>query len=284
MKKRFRRITSTLLSAALMFGCVGFSASAEQSNLSPDEQYIAMMEATDWGLYDNHAINVQRAQIPDYLLNQMTTEQLVNAVLHYPYLIDIMAYDSYEMAFKDVSQHFNGLLELLVREDGAQKLLERMQQISIPGDIVTTHSTNVDPQAHLEIMFLGILSAQPEFLNQLDQEEYDELIQTVDEKAEEKLASPNYGQAEAYLFYTVANEQISTYADRTPYTITTPSGRTVSVLKWNPESPDMSQTTKDNLRNEYLRKYPNSILRREASYKYNCHSYAWYSQSWGNDI
>ena len=284
MKKRFRRITSALLSAALMFGCVGFSASAEQSNLSPDEQYIAMMEATDWGLYDNHAINVQRAQIPDYLLNQMTTEQLVNAVLHYPYLIDIMAYDSYEMAFKDVSQHFNGLLELLVREDGAQKLLERMQQISIPGDIVTTHSTNVDPQAHLEIMFLGILSAQPEFLNQLDQEEYDELIQTVDEKAEEKLASPNYGQAEAYLFYTVANEQISTYADRTPYTITTPSGRTVSVLKWNPESPDMSQTTKDNLRNEYLRKYPNSILRREASYKYNCHSYAWYSQSWGNDI
>ena len=46
----------------------------------------------------------------------------------------------------------------------------------------------------------------------------------------------------------------------------------------------MSQTTKDNLRNEYLRKYPNSILRRAASYKYNCHSYAWYSQSWGNDI
>ena len=231
MKKRFRRITSALLSAALMFGCVGFSASAEQSNLSPDEQYIALMEVIDWGEFDNHVDKVNASQIPDYLLNQMTTEQLVNAVLHYPYLIDIMAYDSYEMAFKDVSQHFNGLLELLVREDGAQKLLERMQQISIPGDIVTTHSTNVDPQAHLEIMFLDILSAQPEFLNQLDQEEYDELIQTVDEKAEEKLASPKYGQAEAYLFYTVANEQISTYADRTPYTITTPSGRTVSVLK-----------------------------------------------------
>ena len=158
MKKRFRRITSALLSAALMFSCVGFSASAEQSNLSPDEQYIALMEATDWGLYDNHAINVQRAQIPDYLLNQMTTEQLVNAVLNYPLMFDLTAWNTYSDGFRAVCKNFNGLRELLMREDRTEKLLEKYQEHPI-----FANTRSVNSNTLLQDMYLDVLLAQPEF-------------------------------------------------------------------------------------------------------------------------
>ncbi|PWL72903.1 MAG: hypothetical protein DBY25_01460 [Clostridiales bacterium] len=61
MKKRFRGITSALLSAALMLSCIGFSVSAEQSTLSPDEQYIAMMAKIDWGQFEDHIQMVDAA-------------------------------------------------------------------------------------------------------------------------------------------------------------------------------------------------------------------------------
>ena len=56
----------------------------------------------------------------------MTTEQLVNAALNYPYMIDILAYTSYSTGFRVLAENFNGLKELLEREDAAQKLAQKM--------------------------------------------------------------------------------------------------------------------------------------------------------------
>lgn len=73
----------------------------------------------------------EAAQIPEYILNQMSTEDLVEAMLIYPLRVDLITWNTYEQGFDAVSSYFNGLQELLIREDGAQKLLEKMQSIPV---------------------------------------------------------------------------------------------------------------------------------------------------------
>lgn len=273
MKKKIRRVTSVLLTLALAFSCVGFSASAQTTDLSPDEQYIALMEATDWGLYDNHAINVQRAQIPDYLLNQMTTEQLVNAVLNYPYLGDILCYDKFSDGFQIVAKYYNGLSELISREDSAQILLEYIETISVQG------LTSLDDKDIVKRgVYLDVLLAQPEFMNQFTQEETEAVIAVVDENIDNRLMKTDtYSDWSTYMFYRVVNEDIEAYLYRT--TVITPAGSSVSVIAR--EEPAMTPEEQDIYR-DIARQYSSAQIIGTPNRNYNCHSYAWYSQSQSN--
>lgn len=72
---------------------------------------------------------------------------------------------------------------------------------------------------------------------------------------------------------------------QTTTTVKTPNGTSVEVLL---RSPDFTTEEKKSMDAEIKSLYPNAIKLRTASIKYNCHSYAWYSQSsnnkyWMND-
>ena len=267
MKKRFRRITSALLSAALMFGCVGFSASAEQSNLSPDEQYIALMEVIDWGEFDNHVDKVNASQIPDYLLNQMTTEQLVNAVLHYPYLIDMLAYNTYEGGFQAVLEDFNGLQELVKREGAAKLLSKHMETAPV---ILNTRSVNNDVlyDSIMQSMFLDVMLAQPEFVNQLSEQEFEEILAAVDEKIELQGTLPETYSGSTGLFYKAMGEQIDTYTVNK--IIKTPGGKDVTVREWTSSDKDWSAQEIAANGSYYHSRYPNAVFLQNSTKRYNC--------------
>lgn len=84
-------------------------SSEEWKQLSPEEK---------------HAI----CQIPDDILATMPTEDLIRAYLNYPYIAIMAAYDNWMAGFNRVYRDFNGLRELLKRDDNAQKLYELYQR------------------------------------------------------------------------------------------------------------------------------------------------------------
>lgn len=258
----------------LLMSCVGFSATAEETGLTPAEQYAAYVDSLDWPSYDNHIDMVNAAQIPTHILNQMSTEDLVEAFLLYPLRYDLIVWNSYRQGFDAVKSQFNGLEELVNREDGAQKLLEKMQ--SIP---VVMSTANIDHEQYMRPLYLDVLLAQPEFMNQLSEQEIENAIEVVDEIIEQR--DPEiYGQY-TMKFYDAANEQISLYYNY--ITIKTPGGKDVSVRAWTPGDPEFPNDTaarEDMV--EQQKTYPNALYLSPSSQKYNCHSYAWYSQSINN--
>lgn len=276
---RARKFSAILITGALLIGCVGFSAGAEDTpSLSPDEQYIVMMDAIDWLEYEDHGYNVLRAQIPDNLLNQMTTDQLVNAVLRYPYMIDIVAFDTYSEAFQIIAENFNGLAELLEREDGAQKLSERLRDTPVPSN--RTRATDGGLAERMQDRYLDILMAQPEFLNQLSDSELEETIAVVDNKIEQRLEQTEiYSEGDAYQFYKVVNEQVEMY-QRFDY-INTPSGKySVRVRIWEPGDVEKTIQQQQDMKDSFMSVYSGLVYKSNATWKYNCHSYAWYSQNY----
>lgn len=66
----------------------------------------------------------------------------------------------------------------------------------------------------------------------------------------------------------------------TETTVKTPAGSSVTAYKW--VSGEYSTDNKNEIRDAILEEYPNVTIISPASTKYNCHSYAWYSQSTSN--
>ena len=181
----------------------------------------------DWPSYDNHIDMTEAAQIPEYILNHMSTEDLVEAMLIYPLRVDLITWNTYEQGFDAVSSYFNGLQELLIREDGAQKLLEKMQ--SIP---VVMSTVNINHEQYMQPLYIEVLLAQPEFMNKLSEQEIEKSFAIVDNIIESREKNPEVYGGNAYTFYKATNDEIQlyTYDDY----VRTPKNTPILVRVWSP--------------------------------------------------
>ena len=65
----------------LLMSCVGFSATAEETSLTPAEQYAAYVDSLDWPSYDNHIDMVNAAQIPTHILDVYKRQHLIQVIV-----------------------------------------------------------------------------------------------------------------------------------------------------------------------------------------------------------
>jgi hypothetical protein len=72
----------------------------------------------EWASISSHTEKAEQLQIPQDVLEHMTTEALVETVVNYPYLPDMGAFSTQELGYRSVRDGFNGLQELESRPDG----------------------------------------------------------------------------------------------------------------------------------------------------------------------
>ena len=85
-----------------------------------DEPYeYPIQPGTDeWFAIESHADKVEMLQIPQEVLENMTTRALVESVVNYPYFPDMDTFSTPEQGYRAVRDGFNGLQELEARPDG----------------------------------------------------------------------------------------------------------------------------------------------------------------------
>jgi hypothetical protein len=81
----------------------------------------------EWNALSSHDEMLEVCQIPDEILEAMTTEDLVAVCLNYPLQFDFYAYNNLLEGIRSVAANFNGLMELFEREDNVQYLLEMLE-------------------------------------------------------------------------------------------------------------------------------------------------------------
>ena len=79
-------------------------------------RYPVLPEMSTWP-YGNHQKMVEVSQIPEDILHNMTTKELLDTVLCYPLMSDFYAYDDINIGYEMVKKQFNALNELSKRED-----------------------------------------------------------------------------------------------------------------------------------------------------------------------
>lgn len=133
--------------------------------ITPDDEGWAMLPSGD--------AMVETLQIPQDILELMSTEAIIQSICEYPLLLNVFHRSQYQSDFTGVSGN-NACRELLSRDDAGSRLLMRLKLLKIE------KMDHIYDPVYPRI--LELLSMQPEILSQLNGEDKVQLINTVLEK------------------------------------------------------------------------------------------------------
>lgn len=278
--------------------------------------YPVTEDDEQWMEYQTHEEMIAACNMPDELVSEVETEKLVELMLEYPLLGDLLLYDNTGDGLEILSHESNILAELLKREDGGERLLDvycdfEIKETSIPEEILydiisgevsleeciedeqIENKIEQDKENLVQSIFLEAALVREEIVEKLTEEEINQLADTAEDKVSAKEMSSIYS-AYTYSFYEMAqqletienfgqieNETVNVESSKatrdTTTTVKTPNGSSVEVIQRTYRASESLSAYKYTVEN-----YPNVEIVSNATTNYNCHSYAWYSQSTSN--
>lgn len=213
-------------------------------------------------------------QIPNDVLSNLSTEELVQICMDYPLFGNYLAYDNETFGIKKVMAGFNGFTELKKRTDAAEKLLDRYANVNVMALNEDRENAEIYPNLKLGYLEMILCSGEIESLYQGEALQRLENLQA--QKLTEKQLTNSHSASSlkhSQLLKQKINEakNVSTTSTTTAITIYTKYGNPVDALSVSEMS---SQEIAES--NSYaISHYPNATFISNASATYNCHSYAW---------
>jgi hypothetical protein len=139
-----------------------------------------------WKAFHTHAEKINACQIPDSILQHLSTKALITTCLNYPLNIDMFCYDDFQIGFQAVSSNFNGLMELLKRADISKELLPAYEK---------TKDADLPPRESVsqagKYMRMEMLLAQPEVIGSFDTLDAMRLLRECWKKFSKKASRPD---------------------------------------------------------------------------------------------
>lgn len=264
----------------------------QEWEVNKENKYEFPIDCEDgqWSQYGTHDEMLEACTVPDKVLEDATTEQLLDMVLDYPLLCDIYAFDTVEQGVAVVASRFNGFAELIDRDDFSDVVLDRYVDVDIQEGI---KDTKENFSRVSEIVVMEDMLAQEDVVSDLTLQERRKLVEAVERKTKEKIDT-NIFSENATTFYDVAiengvKEQLGLEEFENPthdkvrgssneITVKTPKGTKVTVYKYDYNGSSWATSVTDS----FVKAYPWAKKLGNADNRYNCHSYAWYSASTSN--
>lgn len=280
IKMKIKRLVSIFLSIILILSITSFSFA---TNSNTDKFVYPIQPGSEKWENLNHGERILALQIPENILKNMSTEELVEAVLDYPCFIDFMFYNTYQEGFEVLKQNFNGIRELFSRNDFGEYLLNKYKQKNVR-TLLNINSKDQQFENSLKLTYLETLLAQPEVLKKLSNNQINELSTLVEKNYQMQLknrADLNSLSFSGY-YESLANQQNINLYDYNPV-IKTPNGSTVKVFVVTDE--DIPYYKRELIKRTIEKNYPGSKVVGDATNRYNCHAFAWAEKTyiWMND-
>ncbi len=245
-----------------------------------------------------------------YSLRDRTTEELVKSILEYDYLIDFLTYDNYLDGIESLLNRNDTFRELSIRNDRFEVLINTYQMIQIDYECLKTG--DLIDSGYIKQMFIeayianGIeelsldeknkfnnirVSKHTEIDDDLEIPEFTSIYDNVLEEKNDDACRELYIDAEEITFDSrIISSLISVCkicgAVQNVETIRY-RHKDVSVLRWVRGGYNKKEI--DCINKGIIKSHPTYKKISDASGKFNCHSYAWYSttsdtnQYWIND-
>ena len=236
----------------------------------------------EWKALSSYAEMLKACQIPEPILQKMSTAGLIETVLNYPlYMLTILAYDSMQQGFNVMAKRFNGIAELLERKDAGAELLARYRGMDPAGFKEVPNGEGIG-KYHFYFYRVELLLAQAAIRAGLTETQRLELQKELLAKYEVKKRIGGYGGGLAKEVMSLNGILWQEDSVRVSSTVVhTPKGSTVPALQMEPkdEMPDVRQCDI-----EFIIGFPEATWEAGCTRMYNCHSYAWHDQSVLNTI
>lgn len=216
-----------------------------------DEKYnYPVLPGTDeWIALENTRTRHDACEVPEEILEKLTTKALLLTALDYPFNTDISAFDDAQYGFDYIVKHSNAWSTLICREDIEETVFSLLDSGDFDNDQII----------YIELL-LNHSSVYPLLSNEA--KAFLTNIETMG------LYNPPEG---AYLVSeTVKSKTIYTPKENRPVTMST------WRYEWLTETADKKDK-------DYIRDYPSAYYIGRSTMKYNCFSYAFYLQRTSNN-
>lgn len=146
-----------------------------------------------WKQLKNNEEKVQACQIPDGLLSELTTKDLLMICLEYPLLNDIHAFNNIEDGLNKLFHDFNGIRELSRRSDALEMLTEEYKnRISSISSLDSVHTNYAKGKFIVGLSNIEVIGTRSEFLRSSNSLLKTSLMKALFEGYERKKKYANY--------------------------------------------------------------------------------------------
>lgn len=273
-------------------------------------EYPIDMHSEEWSQLSSSE-TAAACNMPKEYAESLTTEELVDYAVNYPFLMDILAYDNIVDGMNHLANKSAVFEELFSRSDCFDELLTEYLNMQINYlDVAESDDmceTNYDSELFIEA-YIGLnYGSLSEEQTEKFVEEYGNKFSNMNSECQESVLSTLFYEAieekiggvpESAVPESVAAKFIDS-ADASDDTLITAASTTCSVCGASQSSTSIivngktvycykwlsgGYTTSDIAKlDKYIADYYSSFSKvRSASSKYNCHSYAWYSTGTSN--
>ena len=219
-------------------------------------EYPITPKDEEWSNLGSVQAKIEACRIPQEILDEMTNEQLYQAIMEFPFLVDLFIAPSEQEGVESLERTCDAYRELLSRDNAKDFLMDK-----INGELnVQRNESTVRKQIQNDAL-VSLIFYQDKFEEEISIEEYTELMS---------------------LSTTM---EIATTADATTDTlivggyVQTPNG--TDVLYYVYTCPHDSDYHTE-MANAIAEAYEVTLI-EVGTCRYNCHLHAWYSTSQNND-
>lgn len=165
--------------------------------------YTEVMNSPEWYSSQNRIERGEMLQISEEILKNLSTEDLIEAVLAYPFFMDVYAFDDVQIGVDIMYNTFNGLRELSERKDAAVVLLSKYAD-----EPVLSEESLADDYDIFRLANMEILLAQNFIVETLNETQIEEMSQNVCKKYSLKQKSEISGEFLDTMFFTMIDVDI----------------------------------------------------------------------------
>lgn len=156
-------------------------------------------ESEEWKDFSSKTEMLEVCQIPEEILHNISTPDLVETVLNYPFINDFYCFNSEELAYKRIYEDFNGMRELLSRGDVTEAILEKYNSTKI---LTAEEVDNVSNRVFLKSASVEFLLICDKIHNNFTDEEAGKILEVANEKENERKEAGIYSSlSNVYLTY-----------------------------------------------------------------------------------
>jgi len=306
-----KKVTLALIIAILAFNTLAFASSHDRSmdifsDIHTYNEYVSrinnIMESCEWREMSREE-RIAATQLTQDEISRMSTETLLRASLSAPFLLDIFHFNCFRRGFEVVLSQNPGLQELSLRsdlvyafaylyEDTANETQRRFSQ----------YTAHTKPGSVLLLPIMEMIIAQPEMQHFVTADQATNLVELFVERriqdVEESVSSSFFfdiveqSDGDSVFCDAVTNIQsrsshVATMFDNGAppgsFSTTIQTPRRSAVIAWNTSNVvDWSPEDRRMWREILAWEHPRVTIVRDASLRFNCHSYAFHSTAGAN--
>ena len=146
---------------------ISFSVIGKENKLVWD--YPVKPGSKEWNEFTTGQQMLNACQIPQDVLESLSTKDLAEICLNYPLFFQYTAFNDEREGISNMIENFNGLKELSRRKDGVKELISIYKNFPIITQVQKKLSKDYDTPYKLP--FIELLLSNDTFVNQLDSQE-----------------------------------------------------------------------------------------------------------------